>query len=259
MQIKVSIVIPVYNNWRYTKSCLEDLSHLPDDHEVLIVDDASTDQTKDLSFAEGRKLPKNLVVTRSIWNRGFAESCNLGFAKSFGEYVMFLNNDIKVLKDKEAWTQPILEAAKDGAIVGPTVGVLDQHLRFLCEATKLASKGFNYISGWNATAKRETWRKLKETAIGGYIMTPEQVPPDGMRTGALGPFSCEFGKFYYEDTDLGLRALKQGIPMKVVPNVPVRHFGKMTTKKMNFNEQYASSREAFLEKWQGNAQGLLGT
>ena len=252
--IKLSIVVPCHNNWRYTKSCLEDLSNLPDDHEVVLIDDGSTDLTEVISKGNmlDVKSHKNTIVARFVTPHGFAQACNMGFAKSFGDYVMFLNNDIKVLKDKETWTQPILEVAQDGALVGPTVGVLDQNLKFLCEATKLASKGFNYMSGWNVTAKKETWRKLQETALGGEV-----VP--GSRTDALGPFSCEFGRAYFEDTDMGLRALQQGIPMVVVPNVPVRHFGKMTTKKIGVSKHYAAAREVFLEKWQGKAQGLLGT
>lgn len=51
-----SIIIPVYNRVSYTQQCLESLIHnTPDDlYEVIIVDNASTDGTKDfLNLLEG--------------------------------------------------------------------------------------------------------------------------------------------------------------------------------------------------------------
>ena len=55
-QILASIIIPVYNKCDYTKHCLESLvenisesyfDRLNADFEVIIVDNASTDKTKD--------------------------------------------------------------------------------------------------------------------------------------------------------------------------------------------------------------------
>ena len=97
--MKLSIVIPVFNNWNFTKSALRDLSKLPDDHEIIVVDNGSSDDTCKLDNPVDLELHKIFVYIRNEENLGFAKACNIGFAKSSGEHVCFLNNDIRV-KDK---------------------------------------------------------------------------------------------------------------------------------------------------------------
>ena len=42
----LSICTPVFNKFEFTKSYLNDLSKLSNEHEIIIVDNASTDQTE---------------------------------------------------------------------------------------------------------------------------------------------------------------------------------------------------------------------
>jgi len=233
MSKKLAIVMPVWNNWHYTKRAIEMLSKLPDDHLLIVVDNGSYDDTKSLLEGPG------LRVIRLPENLGFAVACNTGYqyAKDNGyEYVMFLNNDIKVMKDHESWTQPLLEAASDGSMVGPTVGCLDSNLNFICEAKKFPSAGYGYLSGWNLTAKTETWESLT-------------------KENETGPFSTNFFA-YFEDTDLSFRAMQQDIGFKVV-NVPVKHFGRATGKKLGLSVVFSQSKAKFLELWKGHTEEFL--
>ena len=46
---EVSIVIPAYNNWRYTLNCLKSICENTDgDYEVVVIDDASSDATAEV-------------------------------------------------------------------------------------------------------------------------------------------------------------------------------------------------------------------
>jgi GT2 family glycosyltransferase len=229
--MKLTIVIPVFNNWHLTKSCLEDLSYLPDDHEIVVVDNGSTDKTKELT-TEGRIVVKHLGT-----NTGFAHACNAGYAVATGEHVMFLNNDIRVLKERTTWTQPVIQAAKD-ALVSPTAGKLDRNLNFVCEANKMPTTGYGYLSGWNLTSSREVFNRL---VLSDYV----------------GPFTEEF-KTYFEDTDLSFRAKELNIPMRIV-SVPVRHLGKMTSKKLDTLKLYLPAKAKFIAKWQMRIQDLYAS
>jgi len=85
----VSIIIPVYNNWRYTYACLQAIRErsghlLP--YEVIIADDGSTDDTtKMLARIHG------VAIIKNEHNLGFLRNCNNAAQKARGKYLVFLN------------------------------------------------------------------------------------------------------------------------------------------------------------------------
>jgi GT2 family glycosyltransferase len=112
--VRCSIVIPVFNRASVTRQCLNALvRELPEDAEVIVVDDGSRDTTPELlrSYEDVR------VLTHDR-NLGFATSCNAGAAAAAAPYVVFLNNDTLPLP---GWLDELLayaEAHERAAMVG---------------------------------------------------------------------------------------------------------------------------------------------
>ena len=235
----LSIVIPVWNKFNFTRACLGDLIQLPSDHEIIIVDNASTDETEQvLSNA------KQVIYKRNTENLGFAKACNIGYGLATAPNILFLNNDIRVQSNFTDWTKPLIEACPRG-LVGPTMGQLDKNLNFVQEANHKLT-GNSYMGGWCLAASREIWSKLWIPRVGTFAETANYTlnskgPPPQI-------FSEEFGIAYFEDTDLSFRAKKLGIKMEVVP-VPVVHFGKQTSKQLNVHKLYSQARQIFVKKW----------
>lgn len=59
---RVSIIIPVFNKWELTRNCLAALrEHTPGDIEVIVVDNASADETASGLEPFGRGFRRNLT------------------------------------------------------------------------------------------------------------------------------------------------------------------------------------------------------
>jgi GT2 family glycosyltransferase len=230
MKPVLSIVIPVWNKFNFTRACLGDLIKLTPDHEIIVVDNASTDETKQV--LEGAK---QVVYKRNEENLGFAKACNIGYSLATAPNVLFLNNDIRVQSNFTGWTEPLIKMCPY-ALVGPTMGQLDSKLNFVQEANKVLT-GNSYMGGWCLASSKENWSKLE---IARKSEDPLQKVPQ--------IFSEEFGIAYFEDTDLSFRARKLNIKMEVV-DVPVVHFGKQTSKQLNVHKLYSQARQIFVKKW----------
>src|SRR5579864_5620805 len=142
MDRTVSIVIPVYNKWNFTKSCLNDLAKLSDWHEIIIINNASTDETADElhkycdEWAKDSTSPV-LLYSNNSENTFHSKACNQGYEQSIGKHVIFLNNDIRIKSNHQNWTQTLVDACdRTGGLVGPTMGMLDKNLNFVKEANQ---------------------------------------------------------------------------------------------------------------------------
>lgn len=96
----VSIVIATYNRASslrtYTFPAIAKLNY--PNYEVVIVDDASTDDTE--SFLKtGNKNIKNLLILRNNQNKGACFSRNLGVAHTKGEIVVLMDDDVSPFPD----------------------------------------------------------------------------------------------------------------------------------------------------------------
>ena len=240
MKPTLSIVIPVFNKYAFTKACLEDLAKLPDDHEIIVVDNGSTDETQKemIELERSLRMKNKLIYCRQPVNLGFAKACNLGYSYSTASNVLFLNNDIRVKSNHQDWTSELLKWCPQ-ALVGPTMGQLDNNLSFIKEANSLLP-GKSYMSGWCLASSKEIWDKLAIRREPNKVIYDRTPPPQ--------IFSEEFGLAYFEDTDLSFRARQLKITMLVV-EIPVVHFGKQTSRQLNTHMLYQQARQIFVKKW----------
>ena len=85
---QVSIIIPTHNRAALLAETLESALQAGSDVEVIVVDDASTDDTAQIC----RKLP-NIRYMRLARNSGVAEARNIGVLASSAEFTAFLDDD----------------------------------------------------------------------------------------------------------------------------------------------------------------------
>ena len=91
-EIKVSVVIPVYNVAPYLRQCLNSVANQTlREIEIICVDDGSTDGSSAILAEYAAKDPRVKVVSREHTNAGAAR--NAGMAAATGEYLGFVDSD----------------------------------------------------------------------------------------------------------------------------------------------------------------------
>lgn len=99
MKYKLSVVIPEINEERNIGPCLESLENQTVKPEILVVDGGSTDRTLSI-VKKHMKKHKNIKLVKETGEvRSPANARNLGFEKSTGNVLIFLDADITVSKD----------------------------------------------------------------------------------------------------------------------------------------------------------------
>lgn len=96
---KVSIIIPAYNVQDYIGTCLESLvRQTMSDLELLIINDGSTDNTREVIESYREKYP-DMIRAFHVENGGAAEARNIGLNEATGEYIGFVDSDDYVRED----------------------------------------------------------------------------------------------------------------------------------------------------------------
>ena len=93
MDVKLSIIIPVYNAEKYIEECLKSiLPELDDEIEILLIDDGS----KDTSYQIIKKYESRNVRLFHHENKGVSHTRNIGIQNAKGNYILFVDADDKL-------------------------------------------------------------------------------------------------------------------------------------------------------------------
>jgi len=211
---RASIVIPVHGQLRHTLACLRALAALPPRAavEVIVVDDASTDDTP-------RVLPAiaGLRYHRREANGGFIAACNDGAAIARGEFLVFLNNDTV---PQPGWLDALLATFSRE----PGTGLVGAQL--LYPDGRLQEAGgvvFDDASAWNygrfgsPADPRHAYLRDVDYASAAAVAIPRALFRQ------LGGFDTRYAPAYYEDTDLAFRVREAGRRVVYQPAARVVH------------------------------------
>jgi glycosyltransferase involved in cell wall biosynthesis len=107
---RFSIVIPVYNDWRPLKECLQSLtrqSNAPD-FEVILVDDGSEETAPEYIRSAGQGHPLTVIEQA---HAGIPAARNRGIRAATGEVLLFVDADCRLLADCLAALSSVIATA----------------------------------------------------------------------------------------------------------------------------------------------------
>src|SRR5581483_8627586 len=107
MTLRISAVIPTFNRAAYLRKAIQSLvdQTLPrEQYEILIVDNCSTDETKQVVLEEFGHVPNLRYLYEPVL--GLNQARNTGWQNSLGKYVAYTDDDAIVASD---WLECILD------------------------------------------------------------------------------------------------------------------------------------------------------
>lgn len=199
---KVSVIIPCFNYGHYIAECIDSvLRQTYPAHEIIVVDDESTDDTKEVCA----KYPQVKYVWQN--NKGLSGARNTGISAMTGDYYMTLDADdklvpgaleehVKLLADDRSCAQCALMEFGDRHVINvpPPITTLE----------KVMQANTMYC---NTMFPKKAWEE-----VGGY---------DESETMRLG----------YEDWEFNIRVLAAGYAVRTSDFIALRyrvHEGQMT-------------------------------
>lgn len=92
--IKISIVVPVYNVEEYLEKCLDSLvNQTMKEIEIIVVNDVSPDGSKDIMERYAKEYPEMVRCVYQEVNQGQGIARNRGMDLAKGKYIMFVDSD----------------------------------------------------------------------------------------------------------------------------------------------------------------------
>jgi O-antigen biosynthesis protein len=235
----VSVIVPIFDNFDYTKQCLESIfcGVEKSSFEVIIVDDASTDNSSE----QIRQIKLPVQVVRHEQNRGFAISCNDGAKVANGKYLLFLNNDTIVLP---GWMDALVTCLQNDPGIGlagnrqifPGTEKIQQ-AGIVCGENKMLYSIYNNQLGADHPAVNKP-REFQFIA-GSCIMLERKY------FFSLGGFD-ELYLNSCEDVDLCMKVRQSGKKVFYCPQSKIYHFESRTVKS---HDKTSANYKLFLSRW----------
>lgn len=240
-EVDISIIIPVYNQWQLTASCLNSIletcgNNSKIQYELILADDHSSDET--LNAAQ---IYPGLKVTRTPQNVGFLRNCNYAVKQARGKAILLLNNDTIVLPNWMSSLHQTLLQNDNAVIVGSKVlypnGLIQEAGCGIYSNGRAFQIGFqyprgtpllniirqtHYVSGCSMLIRKSFWEEV-------------------------GGFDERYKEAYYEDSDLAMSAHTLGKKVLYQPLSELIHFEHrsygLRSKILSYN------RNVFVNKW----------
>lgn len=185
--MKLSLIIPAYNEEKYIGACLEHVLKNSNGKfsEIIVIDNASTDRTKEVA----EKYPGVRVIRED--QKGLTKARQRGFKESTGDILAYIDADTH-MPDKwiETLEKTFNENSDHACLSGPYIYYdVSKFQQFLVKLYWYASMPLYALTGY--------------MVIGGNFVIRRSILEK------MNGFDTNI-KFYGEDTDIGRRASKFG-------------------------------------------------
>ena len=218
--MKLSIVIPTYNNLEYLKSTMESIiKNSKYEHEIILHINEGTDGT--LDYAK----QKNMKFSYSDKNIGLCKSVNLATKKITTDFILYSHDDMFFCYHWDEYLKKEVIKYKDNMfyLTGTNVSINKGLINYDCGSSP---------DDFNENKFIEFCNKDDSQDLQGSHWAPHLVHKDlWLRVGG---FSEEFNPGDGSDPDFCMKLWENNVRIfKTISKFKVYHFSSITTRKSN--------------------------
>ncbi|HVH25116.1 MAG TPA: glycosyltransferase [Vicinamibacterales bacterium] len=235
----VSIVVVAWNHADLTLGCLQALEREEEasgvSTEVVIVDNASTDETSQLLSRV-----RGATVVRNSTNLGFTMALNIGARAARGEFLLFVNNDAAVIAGT---LRRLLETARRSSAIGAVGGKLIYPDGRLQEAGSIIwadGSCESYGRGQDPDAPEYNFERPVDFCSAALLLTRRSL------FNQLHGFDERYRPAYYDDVDYCVRVWESGHSVVYQPRAAATHCEFGSTSPEASAELQRSRRPIFV-------------
>ena len=236
----ISVVIPNYNGEQLLAenlpSVISALQRWSGESELIVVDDASTDES--CRLLRDRFPQARLLINDA--NSGFSRSCNAGFREARYPIVFCINSDVGV---SDTLFTAVVPHFADESVFAVTPAILaEREGRNQGIVYGMYGKGF--LKGGFAPIDDRSGCRENFYCIGACVAY------DLAKFRALGGYSEIYTPYLFEEVDLSYRAWKRGWRNLYEPGTTVHHYSSATIGKVKRRKKRTIYfRNRFLFHW----------
>jgi glycosyltransferase involved in cell wall biosynthesis len=228
--MKLSVVIPVYNEKDTVVQVIEKVAETPFDKEIILVDDCSSDGTTDIL----KKLDREgLRIFFHEKNQGKGAALRTGFEKAEGDIVLIQDADLEYTPDDyPLLLKPILDGQAD-VVYGSRFqgGTHRCHLFWHYVVNKSLTLFSNMLTNINLTDMETCYKVFKKDVVKQLKITSNRFGVEPEITAKVAQMRCRiyevpisyFGRDYAEGKKIGWKDGIQAIWCIVKFNIFSRH------------------------------------
>lgn len=243
----ISVILPNFNGKELLAANLPSiyvaLAKSGCTYEIIVADDFSSDSS--LGFIKAEY--PDVKIVRQDKNRGFSSTCNLGISAATSSYICITNTDVTFDENYFLHGLKVLENSAIFAVKGDIFNYAGSpdNISNVDKTTRLYFKrGFlRFRTGFTPGEEHSDIQEF--SALGCCFLCTTAILK------SLGGFAEIYSPYYWEDSDLAIRAIREGYQVVYEPKCIVYHMASSTiaATQKQYKRDLISRRNKFIFAW----------
>ena len=235
INVKCDIILPVCDQFDFTKNCIDSIiANTDTPYKLIVINNGTNPDTKSYLAEVGNKLKNDFLLIKNPYNFGWVKAVNQGIAASSAPFLCFQNDDTVVTK---GWLRKMIGILQ----ANPKIGVVNPAWEGRGNNVSIEKYG-------NIVEEKYRGRFVETDWARGFSVVFSRSVVD-----KIGGLDEIYGLAYFDDVDFSIRAINAGFLVVLALDTYVYHHRNVTffqiLKGGKWNELHEKNKLICYKKW----------